>query len=222
MSSRRSTPMAVSANRIELLQIAKAVATEKTIDPGIVIVAMEDAIAKAARARYGSETDVWPVCRRPHWRASTSSIPTRGPNAGTGSAVSFRITRLRQWPACSMAVGSSASSATSSSIVPGRSPMWQRATLSAGSPSVPMTGDSRGLMLCPRRAGMAQDSTLYSTRPPFDAPPVLHAKNATRAPVFGPHTGHLCIIRTAIQRIRPRYPAYFPQHPKTGNYALSH
>ncbi|MCL2716201.1 MAG: transcription termination factor NusA [Alphaproteobacteria bacterium] len=50
--------MAVSANRIELLQIAKAVATEKTIDPGIVIAAMEDAIAKAARARYGSETDV--------------------------------------------------------------------------------------------------------------------------------------------------------------------
>jgi N utilization substance protein A len=49
---------AVSANRLELLQIADAVAREKTIDRGIVIAAMEDAIAKAARARYGSETDV--------------------------------------------------------------------------------------------------------------------------------------------------------------------
>src|SRR5438477_475498 len=50
--------MAVSANKLELLQIADAVAREKSIDRGIVIAAMEDAIAKAARARYGSETDV--------------------------------------------------------------------------------------------------------------------------------------------------------------------
>ncbi|MCX7321556.1 MAG: transcription termination factor NusA [Hyphomicrobiales bacterium] len=49
---------AVSANRLELLQIADAVAREKTIDRSIVISAMEEAIAKAARARYGSETDV--------------------------------------------------------------------------------------------------------------------------------------------------------------------
>src|SRR2546430_1090135 len=50
--------MAVSANRLELLQIAEAVAREKSIDRGIVIAAMEDAIQKAARSRYGSETDV--------------------------------------------------------------------------------------------------------------------------------------------------------------------
>ncbi len=50
--------MAVSANRLELLQIADAVAREKAIDRGIVIAAMEDAIAKAARSRYGAETDV--------------------------------------------------------------------------------------------------------------------------------------------------------------------
>jgi N utilization substance protein A len=50
--------MAVSANRLELLQIADAVAREKAIDRGIVITAMEDAIAKAARSRYGAETDV--------------------------------------------------------------------------------------------------------------------------------------------------------------------
>src|ERR1700741_2436028 len=50
--------MAVSANRLELLQIADAVAREKAIDRRIVIGAMEDAIAKAARSRYGIETDV--------------------------------------------------------------------------------------------------------------------------------------------------------------------
>src|SRR6201981_1919920 len=50
--------MAVSANRLELLQIADAVAREKAIDRSIVIAAMEDAMAKAARSRYGAETDV--------------------------------------------------------------------------------------------------------------------------------------------------------------------
>ncbi|WP_417771873.1 transcription termination factor NusA [Stappia sp.] len=50
--------MAISANRLELLQIADAVAREKTIDRSIVIAAMEDAIQKAARSRYGSETEV--------------------------------------------------------------------------------------------------------------------------------------------------------------------
>jgi N utilization substance protein A len=50
--------MAVAANKIELLQIADAVAREKAIDRSIVIGAMEDAIAKAARSRYGAETEV--------------------------------------------------------------------------------------------------------------------------------------------------------------------
>src|SRR5438876_156749 len=50
--------MAISANRLELLQIADAVAREKSIDRRIVITAMEDAIAKAARSRYGAETEV--------------------------------------------------------------------------------------------------------------------------------------------------------------------
>jgi N utilization substance protein A len=48
----------VSANKLELLQIADAVAREKAIDRKIVLTAMEDAIAKAARSRYGSETEV--------------------------------------------------------------------------------------------------------------------------------------------------------------------
>ncbi|MFZ4532827.1 MAG: transcription termination factor NusA [Alsobacter sp.] len=50
--------MAVSANRLELLQIADAVAREKVIDRQIVLAAMEDAYAKAARSRYGTETNV--------------------------------------------------------------------------------------------------------------------------------------------------------------------
>jgi len=48
----------VSANRLELLQIADAVAREKTIDRSIVIQAMEDAIQKAAKSRYGAENDI--------------------------------------------------------------------------------------------------------------------------------------------------------------------
>lgn len=50
--------MAVSANRLELLQIADAVAREKTIDKQIVIDAMADAIEKAAKSRYGLETNI--------------------------------------------------------------------------------------------------------------------------------------------------------------------
>ncbi len=48
----------VSANRLELLQIADSVAREKTIDRKIVIEAMEDAIQKAAKTRYGAENDI--------------------------------------------------------------------------------------------------------------------------------------------------------------------
>ncbi|CDO59854.1 Transcription termination protein NusA [Candidatus Phaeomarinobacter ectocarpi] len=49
---------AISANRLELLQIADAVAREKSIDKAIVIEALEDAIQKAARSRYGAENEI--------------------------------------------------------------------------------------------------------------------------------------------------------------------
>jgi len=52
------TTSGVSANRLELLQIAKAVAAEKTIDEGLVLEAIEEAIQKAARSRYGAELDI--------------------------------------------------------------------------------------------------------------------------------------------------------------------
>ncbi len=53
-----AAPAAPTANKAELLAIADAVAREKLIDKGIVIEAMEDAIQRAARARYGAENDI--------------------------------------------------------------------------------------------------------------------------------------------------------------------
>ena len=48
----------ISANRAELLAIANSVASEKMIDKSIVIEAMEEAIQKSARNRYGAENDI--------------------------------------------------------------------------------------------------------------------------------------------------------------------
>ena len=47
-----------SANQLELLQTAEAVAREKMIDPELVIEAMEDSLARAAKSRYGAEMDI--------------------------------------------------------------------------------------------------------------------------------------------------------------------
>jgi N utilization substance protein A len=49
---------AISANKAELLAIADSVAKEKLIDKAIVIEAMEDAIQRAAKNRYGIENDI--------------------------------------------------------------------------------------------------------------------------------------------------------------------
>jgi transcription termination/antitermination protein NusA len=50
--------MGVAANRLELLQIADAVAREKSIDKTVVIHAMEEAMQRAAKSRYGSENEI--------------------------------------------------------------------------------------------------------------------------------------------------------------------
>lgn len=52
------TDAAISANRLELLQIANAVAQEKQIDKLVVLEAMSDAIQKAASARYGADNNI--------------------------------------------------------------------------------------------------------------------------------------------------------------------
>ncbi|MFC3050322.1 transcription termination factor NusA [Kordiimonas pumila] len=49
---------AISANRLELLQIADLVAREKSIEKEIVLEAMEEAIQKAARSKYGAENEI--------------------------------------------------------------------------------------------------------------------------------------------------------------------
>ena len=53
-----------SATGMEILQIAEAVAREKSIDKEIVIEAMEHALQKAARSRYGTEHDIRAISTR--------------------------------------------------------------------------------------------------------------------------------------------------------------
>ena len=52
------SPTGISANRLELLQIADAVAKEKSIDKEVVISAMAEAIEKAAASKYGAENKI--------------------------------------------------------------------------------------------------------------------------------------------------------------------
>ncbi len=47
-----------SGSGSELIQIADAVAKEKLIDPKLVIDAMEESLAKAAKSKYGQEYDI--------------------------------------------------------------------------------------------------------------------------------------------------------------------
>jgi N utilization substance protein A len=49
---------AIAANRTELLQIADAVARDKSIDKSVVLTAMEEAMQRAAKAHYGSENEI--------------------------------------------------------------------------------------------------------------------------------------------------------------------
>jgi N utilization substance protein A len=52
-----------SANQLELLQTAEAVAREKMIEPSLVIEAMEESLARAAKSRYGADLDIHVVHR---------------------------------------------------------------------------------------------------------------------------------------------------------------
>ena len=46
------------SDKVELLRIAEAVATEKSIDKEIILTSMESAIQKAAKTRFGAENDI--------------------------------------------------------------------------------------------------------------------------------------------------------------------
>ncbi|MDE3121512.1 MAG: transcription termination/antitermination protein NusA, partial [Paracoccaceae bacterium] len=65
-----------SANQLELLQTAEAVAREKMIDPDLVIQAMEDSLARAAKSRYGSELDIRVHIDRRTGRATFTRVRT--------------------------------------------------------------------------------------------------------------------------------------------------
>ncbi|SEO09189.1 NusA antitermination factor [Salinihabitans flavidus] len=65
-----------SANQLELLQTAEAVAREKMIDPALVIDAMEESLARAAKSRYGSEMDIRVKIDRKTGRASFTRVRT--------------------------------------------------------------------------------------------------------------------------------------------------
>jgi transcription termination/antitermination protein NusA len=65
-----------SANQLELLQTAEAVAREKMIDPDLVIQAMEDSLARAAKSRYGAEMDIRVKIDRKTGRATFSRVRT--------------------------------------------------------------------------------------------------------------------------------------------------
>ncbi len=65
-----------SANQLELLQTAEAVAREKMIDPDLVIQAMEDSLARAAKSRYGAEMDIRVSIDRKTGRAQFTRVRT--------------------------------------------------------------------------------------------------------------------------------------------------
>ncbi|MDW4549207.1 transcription termination factor NusA [Defluviimonas sp. D31] len=65
-----------SANQLELLQTAEAVAREKMIDPGLVIEAMEESLARAAKSRYGAEMDIRVAIDRKTGRATFTRVRT--------------------------------------------------------------------------------------------------------------------------------------------------
>ena len=65
-----------SANQLELLQTAEAVAREKMIDPNLVVEAMEESLARAAKSRYGSEMDIQVSIDRKTGRATFRRVRT--------------------------------------------------------------------------------------------------------------------------------------------------
>ncbi|WIY26861.1 transcription termination factor NusA [Parasedimentitalea psychrophila] len=65
-----------SANQLELLQTAEAVAREKMIDPSLVVDAMEESLARAAKSRYGSEMDIRVAIDRKTGKATFTRVRT--------------------------------------------------------------------------------------------------------------------------------------------------
>ena len=130
-----------SANQLELLQTAEAVAREKMIDPGLVVEAMEESLARAAKSRYGSELDIRVQTYRKTGRATftrvrpvlaaaereTCQAEFLGERATQTRGAAVVRLASRPWPACSSTSPFSACPASTNPFGR-RSPSPQRAT----------------------------------------------------------------------------------------------
>ena len=85
-----------SANRLELLQIADAVAREKMIDPDLVLQAMEESYAKAAKSKYGSELDIRAKIDR---KSGELEMTARARSCGRSGKPLYRDDSGRSWRA---------------------------------------------------------------------------------------------------------------------------
>ena len=163
-----------SANRLELLQIADAVAREKMIDPALVIEAMEDSLGKAARSRYGAEYDIRAkidrktgdlqltrhrqVVEEPE-NLFTELTARRGPGDQAGHRARRRAssTRCRRWtsaasPPSRRSRSSCRRSARRSGCASTRNSRTARARSSTASSSAPSTATSSSTSAAARRS----------------------------------------------------------------------
>jgi hypothetical protein len=85
-------------NRIEMLQAADVVAREKSIDREQVLEAMEMALQKAARAKYGHEHDIRATIDRRPARPSSSATARSPIRSRTSSPRSPSPRRRRSIP----------------------------------------------------------------------------------------------------------------------------
>ncbi len=115
-----------SANQLELLQTAEAVAREKMIEPELVIEAMEDSLARAAKSRYGAEMDIRVSIDR------KTGKPPSPVSARSSRMTRSRITRPRSPSSRHVPIWTIPRSATRSST---RFPPWNWAASPRNPPS---------------------------------------------------------------------------------------
>ena len=145
-----TAPAAVSANKAELIAIADAVAREKLIDQGIVIEAMEDAIQRAARARYGAENDIRAKLDARDRRPS----PVARPRSGRGARGSLQADRRRRARRSSRRAPRSATSSSTRC----------RRSSSAASPPRPPSRSSSRRSATPSASASTRNSRTASAR----------------------------------------------------------
>ena len=87
-----------SANQLELLQTAEAVAREKMIEPGLVVEAMEESLARAAKSRYGDGMDIRVSIDRKTGRATFTRVRTVVPEDELENyQAQLTVDQAKQW-----------------------------------------------------------------------------------------------------------------------------